>query len=395
VSTAGDIDADGYGDIVVGAERYDATGPLTDAGAFTVYFGSMSGPGTALGPITGETAGMRLGAVVAPAWDVNLDGSGDVIVGAYGASGDRGLVRVYPSTGSSLGPPWTLAGTQAGSRFGFSAASAGDINGDGFADIVVGAPQFAGGQTNEGLACLFYANGGAGRARRPRILTVDTTAIDPPGRTGSPSQALVQVLLVSAEGTGWLGPQTVVLECGPGGLCPACVRGNPCDPSPTLPEPPDTETPKSDVEPVPGLDPGTGYHLYLRVASDSPHFPHTPWFSFPHGATSEISFRTTPPLDVPDPGRSVFLFSSPSPNPFTERTRFAYTLPGGGHVRLCVYDVRGRRVATLVDRLERAGPHAVVWNGSSSAGGALPPGIYFVRLDWNGQRGTRKLVLMK
>jgi flagellar hook assembly protein FlgD len=83
------------------------------------------------------------------------------------------------------------------------------------------------------------------------------------------------------------------------------------------------------------------------------------------------------------------------PNPFVSATRFDYALPASGHVRFSLYDVRGRRVATLVDAVQEAGPHTLRWEGRDAAGGALASGAYFARLEFAGRSQVRKVVLMR
>jgi hypothetical protein len=83
------------------------------------------------------------------------------------------------------------------------------------------------------------------------------------------------------------------------------------------------------------------------------------------------------------------------PNPFASGTWISYTLPHSGPVRLSVYDVAGRRVATLVNAFQEGGEHTLTWNGRRANGSALASGIYFVRLDTGGQMATRKIVLLR
>jgi hypothetical protein len=68
------------------------------------------------------------------------------------------------------------------------------------------------------------------------------------------------------------------------------------------------------------------------------------------------------------------------PNPFPASTRVVWALPEAGPVRLELFDVRGRRVRTLVDELREAGEHRTTWDGRDDAGRSVPPGIYFTRL---------------
>jgi hypothetical protein len=84
------------------------------------------------------------------------------------------------------------------------------------------------------------------------------------------------------------------------------------------------------------------------------------------------------------------------PNPFNPATEVAFTIPASGPVTLAIYDVRGARIATLVDHVEHAaGAYRAPWNGMSDLGVAAPSGIYFARIDHNGTVRTRKLVMLK
>ncbi|MBS1260694.1 MAG: hypothetical protein MAG453_00010 [Calditrichaeota bacterium] len=89
------------------------------------------------------------------------------------------------------------------------------------------------------------------------------------------------------------------------------------------------------------------------------------------------------------------------PNPFNPSTTIPFTLAGAGDVRISVYNVLGRRVATLANRWYSAGAHAVVWNGLDDNGRPVASGVYFYRMETQPAGGpasvarTRKLVLMR
>lgn len=83
------------------------------------------------------------------------------------------------------------------------------------------------------------------------------------------------------------------------------------------------------------------------------------------------------------------------PNPFTVSTQVEFMLQEEGPASVSVYDVRGRRVATLADGDRAAGVHTVDWSGIDAAGNALPSGMYFVRLEAAGISSVRKVVLAK
>ena len=61
------------------------------------------------------------------------------------------------------------------------------------------------------------------------------------------------------------------------------------------------------------------------------------------------------------------------PNPFNPRTVIPFALAEPSHVELAIYDLAGRRVATLVDEFQTAGRREVTWNGDDEQGGPLPP----------------------
>jgi len=160
VASAGDVNGDGYDDVIVGAPYY--TNGQTNEGRVYVYYGSAGG----LSPTYGWTAesdraSALFGRSVASAGDVNGDGFDDVIVGAYAYTNEKtNEGRAYLYIGSSSGlsniTAWTAESDQTSALFGNSVASAGDVNGDGFDDIIVGAYVYDNGQTDEGCAFAYY-----------------------------------------------------------------------------------------------------------------------------------------------------------------------------------------------------------------------------------------------
>jgi subtilisin-like proprotein convertase family protein len=83
------------------------------------------------------------------------------------------------------------------------------------------------------------------------------------------------------------------------------------------------------------------------------------------------------------------------PNPFNPTTGVSYGLASRGHVSLRVYDVSGRLVRTLVDRVETAGYHTSVWDGRDDRGVEVASGVYFCRMEAATFEGSTKLVLLK
>jgi hypothetical protein len=161
VASAGDVNGDGYGDAIVGAPYNDAGGD--GAGSAYVYFGGTSMDHVADVTLTGAAAYDGFGISVAGAGDVNGDGYGDVIVGAqYNDAGGTNAGRAYICFGGTSMdhvPDVTLTGAAASDRFGYSVASAGDVNGDAYGDVIVGAYNNDAGGTNAGRAYIYFGGG--------------------------------------------------------------------------------------------------------------------------------------------------------------------------------------------------------------------------------------------
>jgi hypothetical protein len=180
VATAGDVNGDGFSDVIVGAWQYDSR--ETNEGRVFVYLGSSTGLSTsAAWTAEGNQLDGGFGAAVATAGDVNGDGFSDVIVGAWqydGGETDEGRASVYlgSSSGLSANPAWTAESDQADAHFGISVAPAGDVDGDGFDDVIVGADQYDNGEQDEGRAYV-YRGSSSGLAATPVWTTESNQAL--------------------------------------------------------------------------------------------------------------------------------------------------------------------------------------------------------------------------
>jgi flagellar hook assembly protein FlgD len=89
-----------------------------------------------------------------------------------------------------------------------------------------------------------------------------------------------------------------------------------------------------------------------------------------------------------------FEFALRSENPVRGEARFHFALPEAGPVELAIYDVSGRRVATLVDEVRDAGDHSASWRRTTDAGAPVPPGIFFARIRAAGDEAQLRIVTM-
>ena len=136
VSGAGDVNGDGFDDLIVGAIGDDNNG--MSSGSARVFSGV---DGTVLYTFYGDSPSDRFGASVSGAGDVNGDGFSDVIVGAVGDDPNgvwSGSARVFSGLDGSI--LHTFDGDSKNDYFGYSVSGAGDVNVDGYEDMIVGAP---------------------------------------------------------------------------------------------------------------------------------------------------------------------------------------------------------------------------------------------------------------
>jgi hypothetical protein len=299
VATAGDVNGDGYSDVVVGAAGYD--NGQTDQGRAFSYLGSAAGLAASPGwTVDGSQQGEGLGGSVATAGDVNADGYSDVIVGASGypfTDTRKGRAFLYLSSASGLATSaaWTAEGDQVGAEFGFSVAAAGDVNGDGYGDVIVGSPERyvegAGGR-----AFVYLGNDGRGgwilapEQRR----TNGAAPIALLGASNSPDSFALRVGLERGlAGFTWASGLMPIAQlewdveelgvafdgAGLGSGAPQIVDGSP----------------RMFDELALGLDAGTPHHWRARLRTNNPLFPVTPWFTLPGNNRTETKLRTSSP----------------------------------------------------------------------------------------------------
>jgi hypothetical protein len=400
VTGVGDVDGDRYGDILIGAPAYYAPGGDERVGMAILFHGSGVGP-LYLWMCRGDSVNARFGQSVAGIGDCDGDGYSDIAVGTPGGgSVPRG--RVYLWRGSPSGPvtpsegPLTLLATEEYDQFGRALSGGGDVNGDGFGDILVGSPTYSVSGAG-GLAGLYQGNGGHGLFRLPRQVRRNT---DDPiallGRTDAEDSFRLNVMARSAAGRTKVRLQWEVKPYGVpfngSGLGQTAFTM-------TMPPVDDGGSYAPMFGTVPGLAPNQAYHWRLRIASKSPYFPRTPWFSLQGNGVEETDLATPRALAVVEPDPSAVtsgLFLGPcAPNPSGPRTAISYSLPQSGRARIELFDIAGRRVAGIADAVQDPGPHITFWDRRGIVGARLPAGTYFVRLSFGSESRTRKVTLVE
>jgi hypothetical protein len=163
-ASAGDVNGDGCGDIVIGAPGYN-NGELLNAGKAYVFYGCR-GTGSGLNELPDweynfPQAGASFGIDVSSGGDTDGDGIDEILVGAHQfddeQSGEGAVYAFFGRWGGmALMPGWQVEGNKNDTLFGFAVDNAGDTNGDGLSEALIGAPEFRVEELIRGAAFLYF-----------------------------------------------------------------------------------------------------------------------------------------------------------------------------------------------------------------------------------------------
>lgn len=175
VNSSGDVNGDGYSEIVIGCPNYINPFTLDNTGTAFVFYGSNN---LSIPPLfdqlqfTVSTAVVsRFGSSVSHAGDVNGDGFSDIVIGAPNSFFSRGAFFIYhgSSTGINTVQNSWLAGSQythptdfqtaTDGSLGSSVSTAGDVNDDGYSDVIIGCDSYSHNEIGEG--CIYLFMGGS------------------------------------------------------------------------------------------------------------------------------------------------------------------------------------------------------------------------------------------
>ena len=108
-----------------------------------------------------------------------------------------------------------------------------------------------------------------------------------------------------------------------------------------------------------------------------------------------LSWGFTGVKEVADVLPKKYDLSQNYPNPFNPTTTIVVDLPASGNVKMAIYDVTGREIATLMEGFQELGRYEVTWNGLNNIGFPAASGIYFYTLEAGDFRDTRKMIMMR
>lgn len=320
VSGAGDLDGDGRGDFIVGACSADPGG-RPGAGSAYIYSGAT---GALLYQKNGASNSVELGWSVSGAGDVDGDGRDDFIIGAPSVDfGGIGSVFVYSGTTGAL-----LAqkvAPVAGSDFGITVAGTGDVDGDGKGDYAIGTSRANVSGIGNAGSVLVYSGG---------------------------SGALLHQINGSAAGDSlgfWVADAGDVNGDGKTDIIIGAPRTDPG-----------------------GITDAGSVYVY----------------SFSPTGVTRVEFAGLP---------SSFTLSQNFPNPFNANTQIVFDIPGveSKSVRLEVFDILGQRIATLIDEPLSGGRYHITWDGRDGEGKSVASGVYFYHLTAVEFQEAKRMTLLK
>ena len=395
VASLGDVNGDGVCDLGVGAPNHRGVG-----GVF-VYEGTLgrSQTNTPIRVYEGAEAGARLGAALAGGGDIDGDGFGDLAIGSPGYDGgfaDQGRVDVHLGAPEvpAAAPHFTYTPGFVGARLGETIAPIADGNLDGFADVAVGAPGAA------GRAYAFLGGLGPGHVATLALSEQNLSNVRRvhPARIDDPDAVRSELIYASPAGRARIGVEFEVATHN------EAFTGVPTQETGLVH---DSGAPDNGVGPLSsaiqvtqdvGLPwPGRGYRVRARFVTGSPFFPRSRWLTpEAHVSGDHDVWTSGEVVAVPSPGTRAPGVSRVAPNPARRGTgsHIDFVLERQARVRVDIYDVRGARVARLLDAERPGGVSTQAWDGRNDDGHEVPAGLYFAAVTIEGRTSRARLVRM-
>ncbi|MCX5752115.1 MAG: FG-GAP-like repeat-containing protein [Candidatus Krumholzibacteria bacterium] len=354
VAGAGDVNGDGYDDVIVGAYAYD-NGEFNEGTAY-VFYGSDSGTvDTCSWMAESDQESAWFGFSVAGVGDVTCDGYDDVMVGAYGydnGQSNEGRAYIYCGglAGLSATPIWTTESNQNYARLGVSVAAAGDVNRDGYGEVIIGALDYSDQEVHEGKAYVYS------------FCDCIAVMLQQYASTWQGDHAEVTWILADASTS-----RNLTFEI--------TRRKTPGEPFTLINNPDIVREGNQFTLRDRSVEPGRAYTYRVAIFEDG---------------RAAASFE----VDLETPAQLLALHQN-HPNPFNPVTTIGYSLPSASYVTLEIYDVSGRRIARLVNEAQKGGAHTIEWAGLDEKGNPVSSGTYIYRLKAGKEVISRKMILLR
>jgi hypothetical protein len=391
---AGDVNDDGYDDIIIGDPGYDDSSLLGIEGRAYVYYGGKRGISRRRPLIINGTGSFALS--VAAAGDVNSDGFDDVIIGEPGYWGGvrptgRALVFFGFPGGLRRNAAWTVVLDDSDfSNVGYTVAGAGDVNDDGYDDILVGQPFITGGgilcwNTHAGRLYVFHGGPGGPDLMPASFVEEPYYGCNSVGF----GLSLAGAGDVNGDGTsdvvaGFWTDDHAGFDRGTGFIHLGSPSGLVMTPDRFF----DGTTYGASGGSVAGAGDVNGDGLDDIVVGNMDHHNE---HGQRVGSASLFLGKNTALREVRDaPSASTVVLHPNHPNPFNPVTTIRFELQERMFVHIEIFNVEGKRVATVGDGVYPQGVHEVLWTASSVASG-----VYFVRLVAGDHVLTRRILLLK
>ncbi len=396
VAGAGDVNGDSFDDVIVGEYFFDGY-----SGKANIFYGGSPMNTTVDVTMAGPSGGSKLGSSVAGGGDINGDGFDDVIVGAPGYNNLRGLTRIYFGGPAMDGDfDVSIEGKSLCDYEGISVAGIGDINRDGYDDIITGADGYDG---NNGRVRVFYGGRSMdnvaditfGYGHRTGIAVTGGGDTNGDGYPDFAVSGNYQVTVLSDP----IAPMTVEL--------------------PALSVTVNNSKVFLHWKTVTGVS-NYRFQIQRQKGEDKDEWENIGFVESARNGNSskEYSFTDENPLagkvqyrlkqidangeyefsenvEVTINNTSGFKLFQNYPNPFNPTTFIKYCVPFSSRkesleVSLVVYDLLGTKVKTLVNTKQTPGVHVVSFDASG-----LPSGIYYYELKVGDDRDIKEMALLK
>jgi hypothetical protein len=397
VASAGDVNGDGGADVIVGGPN--ATSTYSNEGVVRVITGGAAGITTLWTQYGGEASG-SFGASVSSAGDLDGDGLCDVIVGAplqnMGGPSDQGRAYVYRGPLPAGGAPfWTASGNGLSYKLGQAVANAGDVNNDGWPDLLVGEPGYTDQFIRQGLCSVYLGSRGYGSYQSLEAYHATAPAhFIEPGCLTDADQLFIASMVRSAAGRAKVRLQYSVKPVMVDLPAPSLSGFTPFSGTGAPGTYGSTTAIFKIVSPLVG---GLPYAWSVRTLAHNVWYPTGPWRGPVRNGRLEADVRTPGTwVDVPaDRHVATLDLAGVRPNPMIASAAISFSLSRRGPVTLEILDIQGRRVRTLAHGTLEAGSHLVDWDGRGADGVPAGSGVYFVRMEAEGHSLSHRLVRVR